>query len=68
MVLMLLRWSWRRFLEKLPSLSRGLSHPESRDSAQCSGSAFRPSSAHVSFTTTPQHNLPTFMAEMFYDI
>jgi hypothetical protein len=42
MVLMLLRWSWRRFLEKLPTLSR-LSHPESRDSAKRSAGCAAPS-------------------------
>jgi hypothetical protein len=49
MVLMLLRWSWRRFLEKLPTLSR-LSHPESRDSAPRLAGRLpcRPASMHLS--------------------
>jgi hypothetical protein len=40
MMLMLQQRSWRRFLEKLPTIYR-LSHPESRDTARRSGCGFR---------------------------
>jgi hypothetical protein len=49
MVLMLMRWSWRRFLEELPTLSRGLSHLKSRDSAQCLDVPSAPAIERASF-------------------